>query len=218
MFLFFDTETTGLTNSQLPATDESQPWPVAVAAILCDGDLNEVEEYYRVVKLPAGVVIHPKAQEVHGLSWEKTQEIGEDPAVVLSAFIALMARSNFNVAYNRPFDDKVMRAMAYRTLLREGLTPKRISQIALDMRFTDIDDFLAHYVFGKTEGHCAMDLATNFIKMPGRGMVDNGGWRRHKLTAAYKLLTGLPMPDAHNALADTRGAKEVFKAMLTATV
>lgn len=225
MFLFFDTETTDLTNARAPAYDSSQPWPVAVAAILCDEELNEVAEMYRVVKLPADVVINPRAQEVHGISWDKTQAIGLDPLVVLDEFAAMAAKATYNVAYNRPFDDKVMKALAYRALQTNAATGAAL-QAEIDAAAQDtstrrddaLDTYLGRVVFGTSNGVCAMDLATNFLKVPGRGMVDNGGWRRHKLTAAYKLLTGLPMPDAHNALADTRGVKEVFKAMLKATV
>jgi DNA polymerase III epsilon subunit-like protein len=230
MIISFDTETTGLTERSAPFTDPRQPWPVTLAGILAEeldgGVLKIVDQAYVVVKLPAGTLIHPKAQEVHGFSWERTQDEGVDPREALTVFQKLAHRASAHNAYNLEFDDKVMKAFAYRCMLLDGMTDKDIATLALQARFTGptaVEDFIAKQLYGHQNGVpsdpiCSMNLATNFLKVPGRGFVDGGGWRRHKLEDAHRRLTGLPLPDAHNALADAHGAHNVLAAMLKATV
>lgn len=191
----FDTETTGLTLFSKPFTHPEQPWPVSVTAINSAPD-GKIEEVYSViVKLPAGAVIHPKAQEVHGISFERTQEEGLDPKDVILHLRDMFRSAEVHSAYNLPFDNKVLLAMAHRT-------------------HPDIDAAdLKSWLYGTSEGVCSMEMTKQFLRVPGTG---GYGFRAIKLGQAYKRITGRDMEDAHDAQSDAMGALTILKHMLLA--
>lgn len=188
----FDTETTGLTLYRESFEHKDQPWPVSVTAVKegADGSIESV--YSTIIKLPAGVEINPVAEKVHGISYERTQDEGEDPLVVLHTLRAIFHASDVHCAYNLPFDDKVLMAMAFRC----NVAP--IKQ-------------LGNWLYGASVGHCVMDLARTYLRVPN----DHGfGYRRVKLEQAFRRIVGRPMEGAHDATADTFAALTVFKTML----
>lgn len=188
----FDTETTGLAQFRLPFWHPEQPWPVSVTAVkeAADGSIEKV--YTTIVKLPPGTEIHPKAEEVHGISYERTQAEGEDPIVVMHVLRDIFHASDIHCAYNLPFDDKVLMAMGHRT----GVAP---------------DDSLREWLYGKSEPHCVMKHTRSYLRIPS----DSGfGYRNIKLEQAYRRIVGRPMEGAHDATADTLAALTVFKTML----
>jgi len=188
----FDTETTGLTHFRLPFSHPEQPWPVSVTAVkeAVDGSIDKV--YSTIVKLPASAQIHPKALEVHGISFERTQDEGEDPLVVMHVLRDIFHASDVHCAYNLPFDDKVLMAMGHRT----GAAP---------------DSALREWLYGKSAPHCVMKHARDYLRVPS----DAGfGYRNVKLEQAYRRIVGRPMTGAHDATADTFAALTVFKTML----
>ncbi len=188
----FDTETTGLTLFRESCEHPDQPWPVSVTAVkeAPDGTFEKI--YSTIVKLPPGVIIHPRAEEVHGISYQRTQDEGEDPIVVLHTLRNMFSASDVHCAYNLPFDDKVLMAMAYRC---------NVAPLAK----------LGEWLYGKSVGHCVMELARLYLKVPGTG---GYGYRRVKLEQAYRRIVGVPMEGAHDATADTLAALTVFKTML----
>ena len=79
MFLFFDTETTGLPQRwNAPVTDVDN-WPrlVQLAWIMCDDKGNVIEERSDIIK-PEGFSIPVEASRVHGITTIKAQEEGQD--------------------------------------------------------------------------------------------------------------------------------------------
>ena len=85
MYLFFDTETTGLPrNWKAPVTDLNN-WPrmVQIAWILCDDKGNRVETADYIIK-PENFVIPQDASKVHGITTEKAINEGESLENVLN--------------------------------------------------------------------------------------------------------------------------------------
>jgi len=154
-----------------------------------------IEEYNTIVKLPPGTVIHPRAQEVHGISFERTQDEGVEPAVVLARFREMVSTQDYYGAYNLPFDDKVMQAMAHR--LQPDL------KVGVEAR---------DYVYGKATGVCVMELTRAFLRIPH---TNGTGFRNVKLEQAYRRVVGKQLVGAHDAMADTRAALAVFEQLLT---
>ena len=75
MYLFFDTETTGLPrNWKAPVTDLHN-WPrmVQIAWILCDKTGNRIESNDFIIK-PENYKIPRDASRVHGISTEKSYD------------------------------------------------------------------------------------------------------------------------------------------------
>ena len=83
MYLFFDTETTGLPrNWKAPVTDLNN-WPrmVQIAWILCDDKGNRVESADYIIK-PENFVIPQDASRVHGITTEKAINEGDADGIV----------------------------------------------------------------------------------------------------------------------------------------
>ena len=84
MYLFFDTETTGLPrNWKAPVTDLNN-WPrmIQIAWILCDNSGNRIESDDFIIK-PENFEIPRDASRVHGISTERAINEGEDLVRVL---------------------------------------------------------------------------------------------------------------------------------------
>ena len=72
MFLFFDTETTGLPKSWKAPVSDLDNWPrlVQIARILCDKEGNRIESKDFIIK-PENFEIPIEASNVHRISTEK---------------------------------------------------------------------------------------------------------------------------------------------------
>lgn len=57
--------------------------------------------------------------------------------------------------------------------------------------------------------YCTMAHSTKLVGIPGR----MGGFKRPKLGEAYKWATGKTLQNAHDALADTYGCRQVYRAI-----
>lgn len=111
MYLFFDTETTGLPrNWKAPVTDLNN-WPrmVQIAWILCDAKGNRIESDDYIIK-PENFVIPQDASRVHGITTERAINEGESLENVLNNFNRLVGQSSFIVAHNVSFDEKILGA------------------------------------------------------------------------------------------------------------
>ena len=79
MYLFFDTETTGLPkNWKAPVTDLNN-WPrmVQIGWILCDSEGNRMATSDFIIK-PENFTIPYDASKIHGISTEKAIREGEN--------------------------------------------------------------------------------------------------------------------------------------------
>src|SRR2546428_6233651 len=109
MFLFFDTETTGLPkNWKAPVTDLNN-WPrlVQLAYLLYDKNGNKISEGNHIIK-PEGYTIPNEASKVHGISTERANREGKNLSNVLIDFQSLINKAEHLVAHNMSFDEKIM--------------------------------------------------------------------------------------------------------------
>lgn len=105
MYLFFDTETTGLPgNWRAPLTDVDN-WPrlVQIAWILFDEETGEAKECCHIVK-PENFEIPPQAAAIHGIDNERALLEGKPISEVLSEFIGDLQQADYLVAHNISFD------------------------------------------------------------------------------------------------------------------
>jgi DNA polymerase III epsilon subunit-like protein len=105
--LLFDTETTGLPKTRVPATRGPNNWPhmVSIAWIILDGE-TKTKERYALIKpkwtIPADSTL------IHGITQSYAEQYGEDLGTVIAEFLAdapdaLMAHNmnfDFNVLIN----------------------------------------------------------------------------------------------------------------------
>lgn len=182
MYLFFDTETTGLPkNWQAPAHDTDN-WPRMVQlAWVATNDNGEVLSGQNYIIKPEGFLIPKEASIVHGITTERALTEGIDLHNALQEFSDSLSGSEMLIAHNINFDIKIIGAEFYR---------KRIEN-SLD----DIDKF------------CTMQTATDYCRIPH---INGRGFKWPKLTELHIKLFDEGFDGAHDALADVKACARCF--------
>lgn len=187
MYLFFDTETTGLPNYDLPLTDKAQPHIVQLALVLTDEDGREAMVWKGPI-VPEGFTIDEggRAFEVNKIGNEFANKYGVSLAGALTFFRSFQNRAVLKVAHNYRFDGFLLKAAHE----KNGIDPGPV-----------IDKF------------CTMKAMTDIMKLPPTANMVAAGFdkpKSAKLSEAYKYCTGKELVGAHDALADVRACKDVF--------
>jgi len=126
MYLFFDTESTGLPrNWKAPVTDLGN-WPrlVQLAYLSFDGVGNQTGSGNFIVK-PEGFSIPPEAAAIHGISTAKALAEGEELKRAMEEFYAEVERAEWLVAHNMSFDEKILGAEFLRLGMPNTLPAKK---------------------------------------------------------------------------------------------
>jgi DNA polymerase-3 subunit epsilon len=180
MYLFFDTETTGLPKQYWASLDDLDNWPrlVQLAWLLVNEDGVEQASKNRIIK-PEGFVIPAEASAVHGISTEKAMKEGIELSQALEEFIEALAKTKNLVAHNISFDEKVMGA----EFLRNDLKPT----------FFDLPRI------------CTMHGATDYCAIE-----TDRGYKWPRLVELHKKLFGEEFDGAHDALADVKATARCF--------
>ena len=180
MYLFFDTETTGLPRSwRAPVTDVNN-WPrmVQLAWLLYDNQGQLLEQQDQIIR-PDGYSIPREAAKVHGITTERALEEGEELIIVLTQFEERISKASYLVAHNMSFDEKIAGAEFLR--------------IGLDNPIPD------------KERICTMTTTTDFCGIEGRY-----GYKWPRLSELHKKLFGEDFEEAHNAAADIQATGRCF--------
>lgn len=105
--LFLDTETSGKFLFDRPPSDPLQPRVCQVAAVLCDGEGDELSTFCTPIR-PDGWTIPAEAMAVHGLSNEFCAAAGVPMVLALSLLDAMAVNASLVVAHNVTFDDSLL--------------------------------------------------------------------------------------------------------------
>jgi len=180
MYLFFDTETTGIPRNWNAPVTQLDNWPrlVELAWVLCDDAGTRVAGCAAIVK-PEGFVIPGEAAAVHGISTERARQEGRDLAGLLREFVQAVDDAELLVAHNMSFDEKIVGA----ELLRTGV-PSRFEQAT---RF------------------CTMKASTELVGIPNRY-----GFKWPKLEELHQKLFGRAPEVSHAAGADAEACAACF--------
>lgn len=143
MYLFFDTETTGLPKRwNAPVTDlENWPRLVQLAWIMYDDRGNMLESRDVIVK-PEGFTIPPEASRVHGITTLVAREKGEPLQEVMEQFARKIDEATALVGHNISFDECIVGAEFERLRMMTTLFLK--------------------------PKYCTMKLSTDYCKLPGK--------------------------------------------------
>jgi DNA polymerase-3 subunit epsilon len=180
MYLFFDTETTGLPrNYRAPVTNLTN-WPrmVQIAWLATDKAGKECATGEFIVK-PEGFTIPPDAARIHGITTQRALAEGTPLAEVLKEFLAAMGGCMLLVAHNFEYDSRIVGA----ELLRSAI-PNRLQ---------------------KKKHICTMQASTQFCRLPGPY-----GYKWPRLEELYRVLFQEPPSETHRALADVRACAKCF--------
>ncbi len=180
MYLFFDTETTGLPrNWKAPVTDLNN-WPrlVQLAFLYYDNSGNKITEGDFIIK-PEGFTIPADASRIHGISNEKAINEGKQLSVVLQYFQSLISQAAVLVAHNMSFDEKIVGAEFLRVGMSNTIPSKRKI--------------------------CTMESTTNFCALDGPY-----GYKWPKLSELHYKLFRTGFNEAHNAAVDITATAKCF--------
>lgn len=192
LILFYDTETTGIPDFKAPSESEHQPHLVQVAALLTTSTGKVVSSIDLTVAAD-GWDIPAETSELHGVTTERSREVGVPEPVAVQTFLALWRRASKRVAHNEQFDARIMR-------------------IAL-MRYTSTeiaDEFKA----GAAE--CTARMATPIVNLPPSDKMKAKGMNFPKtpnLGEAYRHFFGIEFANAHTALADAQACAAIYWAI-----
>ena len=180
MYLFFDTETTGLPkNYKAPASD-TKNWPrmVQIAWMRYTKTDDLIDSKMYIIK-PEGYTIPKEASDVHGITTDRALAEGVDLTSVLNEFREEMIGSRVLIAHNISFDEKIVGAEFIRKKIES--IPNKLSRID------------------------TMKEATDYCQLPG-----NYGYKWPNLTELHTKLFGKAFEGAHDALADVKACADCF--------
>jgi DNA polymerase-3 subunit epsilon len=127
MYLFFDTETTGTPrNYKAPVTDLNN-WPrmVQIAWILQDKNGSVLARENLIIK-PVGFNIPIDASKIHGITTSRAQSDGIDLLTALTLFITHIDSSQYLIAHNISFDQKIVGAELIRSRINNPIPNKKL--------------------------------------------------------------------------------------------
>ncbi|MCC8173419.1 MAG: 3'-5' exonuclease [Odoribacter sp.] len=180
MYLFFDTETTGLPRKwDAPITDADN-WPrlVQLAWITTDNEGNVLEKRNEIIK-PDGFTIPAHIAQIHGITQQYACENGRELAEVMNEFSQKIDEADLLVGHNVSFDECIV-----------GVEFERLQ--------------IMNTLFFKPK-YCTMKASTNFCKLPGKN-----GYKPLRLMELYEGLFQTKFNDAHNAMADVEATMKCF--------
>jgi len=180
LYLFFDTETTGIPrNWKAPASDLSN-WPrlVQMAWVECE-ESGAITAHRQFIVRPDGFSIPPDATRVHGITTERAKLEGVALKEALEAFIAAAGGTSLAIAHNLAFDEKVLGAEFLRAGLKDPLPD--LSRL------------------------CTMRAATDYCRLPGRY-----GYKWPTLEELYRHLFDETLEGSHDAATDALACSRCF--------
>ena len=180
MFLFFDTETTGLPrNWKAPVTDLNN-WPrlVQLAYLFYDRDGNKISGGDFIIK-PDGFIIPADVSRIHGITHERAVNEGHPLNTVLQHFNTMIEQADWLVAHNMSFDEKIVGS----EFLRNGM----------------------QNIIPAKNRICTMERTTIFCGIPGPY-----GYKWPKLSELHYKLFKTHFEEAHNAAVDISATARCF--------
>jgi DNA polymerase-3 subunit epsilon len=180
VYLFFDTETTGLPRSWNAPVTALDNWPrlVQLAYMAYDRDGGLLASCDCLIK-PQGFTIPAESARIHGITTERALKEGRELTEVLQEFRALLDQAQYLVAHNMSFDEKIVGA----EFLRNGMKDIPASKMRI----------------------CTMHGTTEFCAIPGPR-----GYKWPKLAELHQKLFHADFEGAHNAASDVAATAKCF--------
>jgi DNA polymerase III epsilon subunit-like protein len=181
VYLFFDTETTGLPRTYRASIKDLENWPrvVQLAWLMYSNYGKLLSENDYIIK-PDGFIIPQEAIKIHGITTKKALTDGIDLEPVLTQFAKDVKKASLVVAHNIDFDEKIIAAEFFRKNINHSLN--------------------------KRPKICTMRSSTDFCKIPGY----YSKYKWPNLRELHSTLFDHDFEDVHNALADVKACAKCF--------
>lgn len=181
-YLFFDTETTGLPkNYKAPASDlENWPRIIQIAWAYFE-DENLISSEKHLIKPDGWEIPKEKFWFENGFSQETSMKEGVELAEVVNKFMNLYNESDYIIAHNYDFDEKILDAELIRLSIEKQNNPDPI---------------------------CTMKSSTDFCEIPNQYGYNSFKWP--KLQELHEKLFNSRFDSAHDALADVKACARCF--------
>ncbi len=182
LYLFFDTETTGLPKNYDAPSNDLRNWPrlVQISWIVSDCNGIVISKNNHIIK-PRGFEIPENVAKLHGITTERALEIGERIEDVLHLFWKDVQNASYIIGHNVDFDKKIVESEFYR--------------------------MGENHVFLFKHSICTKLASTDYCKIPSPGFPQ---FKWPKLSELYYILFGKNIDDAHNSEADVQATFECF--------
>ncbi len=127
MYLFFDTETTGLPRDYKASVKDLHNWPrlVQLAWLHYDKNGNKIGGNNYIIK-PDGFTIPSDASRVHGISTERASKEGQSLSFVLNEFNNALNNAEVVAGHNLEFDNNIIGAEFLRLDIETPLFDKKM--------------------------------------------------------------------------------------------
>lgn len=181
-FLFFDTETSGLPNKNLPFEHPEQARIVQFAAVMTDEKFNPIG-CMALLSSEDDYIIHPKAEAVHGICKNDCINSGIPSRNILSIFQQMLDKCEVVVGFNsKHFDTKLVEIEA------------ALQGTSIIYPDTHID---------------VMEVMTDICKLPPRFKGSKYKWPSLAEAHSY-CFPDSSILDAHDALGDVNTTIKIF--------
>ena len=188
--LVFDSETTGLSKTQIISPSTIHLWPhvVQFSYIIFDTELNKIVKIKdSIIKVPDGFTIAEENAKIHGITTEISLAKGVDLLPVLEEFFADFDSADHIVGHNVSFDINMIKAELQR-LIMNSFNEK------LQEYLTKINTSTKFYcTMQETIELCAIELKDKY----GRSYK-----KFPKLVELYQKMFGVTPKNLHNSLND----------------
>lgn len=181
IYLFFDTETTGLPKNYNAPSSDLDNWSPRLVQLgwIMQNERKEVLSMGNFIIKPDGFEIPKASSDVHEITTEKALAEGEDLKKIVYMFLGAARLADVIVGHNISYDMHIMGAEMIRTWGQDYIE--------------------------KRPTICTMQSSIEFCKIPGKF-----GFKYPKLQELHKKLFDKEFEDAHNAFADINATAECF--------
>lgn len=181
VYLFFDTETTGLPKDYNAPSSDLDNWScrlVQLSWIMKDDNQTLLSQGDLIIK-PEGFEIPVESSQIHGITTEIAKEKGVDLKKAVYYFLGACRMADLIVGHNVNYDMHVVGAELIRTWGKDYIE-----------KLPTADTMLA---------------SIELCKIPGKY-----GYKYPKLMELHNKLFGCDFEDAHNSFADISATEKCF--------
>jgi DNA polymerase III subunit epsilon len=180
MFLFLDTETTGLPKKYDAPISNVENWPrvIQLAWALFDSNTKLIESKVDLIKPDGWMVPKEKFWLDNGFCQEKCERNGIPIRSALLSFIERVEEAEYLIAHNMSFDHPVLAAECIRERIVSKHKPTKV---------------------------CTKESATDFCKIPGKY-----GYKWPTLSELHIKLFEKDFEGGHDALEDVKACASCF--------